>query len=498
MLATDIIEVDPVALKERSRERLKALYNPYQYIRDDLVEMVTPFSRDEIKEILGHDPYLLNFALNHWEFAHGVDTLETYPWNVVIPISDLCNASCTFCNSWLRGRKLLEMRELDNFQEVLPYAAMIGLEGHGEPLIHPKFRQIVTKLAELIDPRCRSYIITNAYHLSEFTDDLVAAGVGVYNISLNAASSETHQKVMDLGADGFERAITAIRRVVELRDAGQSRNPIAINVSLVVTADNVHEAADFVRLCNDLRVDLVNLRTLLPAPQYIDGLNYHLLPAYLAPEIHRHIQDTKAAIAESKVAVAAEPDSWLQPVFPEKLQAQYDAAPPKEYTRSEAKSMFRKTRGGDISKLHAVTTRGEKRDDNNGQINYDQTHRKDREAWFQCWDLYAILHMNDFYYFLRPCCYMEHTPGHEWIKYDGSYPFMSAWNSPAMVTLRRSLREGPLFAMCTLCPSQPQYDAVKRKVLAAAAPPEPQVEDPPPPRAASGWIRHLTGRLGAR
>jgi sulfatase maturation enzyme AslB (radical SAM superfamily) len=468
------VTVSSAAEDERARAKtlMATMTNPYNYTRDELAEMSTWLTKDDLREIFSHDPYLYNFALNHWEFVHGVAEMESFPWNVVVPIADLCNASCTFCNSWLRGKRLLKMEELDNFREVLPYAAMIGLEGHGEPLIHPQFRKIIARLNELIDPRCRSYIITNAVHLDDHLDDLVALGVGVYNISLNAATRQTHQKVMDLGEDGFERAVAAIRRLIEIREAGVSRNPISINVSLVVTADNVHEAADFIRLCNTLKVDLVNLRTLLPQTQPVDGLNYHLLPAYLAPDFETHLADAKAAIAASETRVAADPDSWRNPVFPAHLEAEYAVKPPPTYTRSQAKTFYKDTRGDEVKELFNVTSRGEKMTSERlSLMNYDNQRRGDREAWFHCWDVYAILHMNDFFFFMRPCCYMENTPGYEWVKYDGSYPFMQAWNSPGMVALRRSLRDGPLHAMCTQCPVQTQFPAAKQKRTPEAAVP---------------------------
>lgn len=52
-----------------------------------------------------------------------------------------------------------------------------------------------------------------------------------------------------------------------------------------------------------------------------------------------------------------------------------------------------------------------------------------------------------------PCCYLNAVPGYEKVFYDGEGDFFEAWNSPGMVELRRRLKEGPLFNMCTKCPS---------------------------------------------
>ena len=77
---------------------------------DDLLQLVTPA------------PIIQNFAKNIWEFAKGKSMLTTYPWNVSIPVADLCNARCTFCTSWLDGRKVLDLDSIEIFEPVLRHA----------------------------------------------------------------------------------------------------------------------------------------------------------------------------------------------------------------------------------------------------------------------------------------------------------------------------------------------------------------------------------------
>jgi hypothetical protein len=117
----------------------------------------------------------------------------------------------------------------------------------------------------------------------------------------------------------------------------------------------------------------------------------------------------------------------------------------------------------ELRRLENIQTRGEPRSDGTYErlsmgIDDNAPDPYGRTSWYQCFDVYGIFHMNDFYFLLRPCCYMDAIPGFEFIKYDGSYDFFEAWNSPAMVTLRQRLKEGPLFSMCKRCPAQPQYN----------------------------------------
>ena len=452
-------------------ERLAAWGNPYSVTKAELMNAVRPISREVLAKRFEHDAFLANFALNHWEYAHGVHTLTTYPWNVAIPISDVCNARCTFCNSWLRGKRLLKLDDLERFGPVLKTAVMVSLEGHGEPLVHPQFRDIVKTLRRLVDKRCRFSIITNGLLLDEHLDDILALGVNVFNVSLNAASPSVHEEVMGLGKDAFVKVIATLRELIrrgrEMGASDISYRP-AVNVSLVVTAMNIHEIPAFIQLAESMGANQVNLRTLLPQTALLAGLNYHVLPAYLAEDFEKHVAAARAAIAAARVTVDADVASWSKPVFPEAVQKRIDLDSPRMIDRQQAVRVI-KLHKEEFRDLEQMTSKGallalgeksESRWTNNDEkeavVSLDGS---ERSAWYQCADVYTTFHMNDFFFVLRPCCYIDTIPNHEVIKYDGSYDFFEAWNSAAMVSLRKRLHEGPLYSMCTRCPKQVQYHA---------------------------------------
>ena len=84
---------------------------------------------------------------------------------------------------------------------------------------------------------------------------------------------------------------------------------------------------------------------------------------------------------------------------------------------------------------------------------FDGHNPFDRFPRYSCRSPYHTLYINDFSYSMVPCCYLNAVPGYEKVFYDGEGDFFEAWNSPGMVELRRRLKEGPLFNMCTKCPS---------------------------------------------
>src|ERR1051325_3235691 len=119
-------------------------------------EEVATISEDVVLNIFPNDALLSNFVLNMWELAHGKEVVKSRPWNISLPISDLCNARCSFCTSWLDGKKLLSIDQLEMFEPVLRTAVYVGLVGHGEPLAHPQFPEICERLDRYLDPRAAS------------------------------------------------------------------------------------------------------------------------------------------------------------------------------------------------------------------------------------------------------------------------------------------------------------------------------------------------------
>jgi hypothetical protein len=254
---------------------------------------------------------------------------------------------------------------------------------------------------------------------------------------------------MGLADGAFDAVLATIRRMVAIRVDPEPLYRLRVSISLVLTRQNMHEVADFVRLGNALEVDEIQLKTLAGAQGPVVGLNYHELPPYDHPDYDAHKAAALAAIGESRVPVAADPVSWDTRIFPAAVEAGFAAEPPRAIPRAEALA-DREVRAFYANQEKFTTpTRGaliDAIDDRDGDNPYGRMPR------FSCRAPYGFLYINDFSYNMSPCCYMGRVPGYEGTIYDGSYDFFEAWNSLAMVGLRARLRDGPLFRMCERCP----------------------------------------------
>jgi sulfatase maturation enzyme AslB (radical SAM superfamily) len=423
----------------------------------DLLRPLQQVDKQDIVREYGGDPWLCNYFVNLWEYLKGEDTLTSYPYNVTIPIADVCNARCSFCTSWLEGTRVLAVEDVGKFAEVLTHARVLGIAGHGEPLAHPHCEELFAEIGAYLDPRCQAYLITNGVFVRKQRVALAKVNVTTYNISLNATTPLTHDTVMGLGLDGFDGVMAELRDLIQRRNTENPR--LEINISMVINRDNVHELADFVEMGNELGVNKIYLRTLNPQTSFPIGLNYHRLPPYLHPKFAEYVEAAKAAIARSRSLIVTDTESWGTPVFSEPVEPLITIHPPAEVDRKEAlkDKAVREFYGNYYECREKGHGLGEPIQLEPGAVfdpMEDGSNPYNRSPHLHCTFVYQDFIINDFNSRLLPCCYMADVPGFDVTRYDGSRPFFEYWNSPAFRALRRHLREGPLYGACKKCPAQ--------------------------------------------
>jgi pyruvate-formate lyase-activating enzyme len=408
---------------------------------EEIAKTARTWSRSDLNNYLTGDICKDNFFINTWEYVHRVTTLESYPWRIYLPIADSCNARCEFCTSWLYKDLYLHPRALATFSEVLRRACYIDLCGYGEPLASPHFAEIVTTLARYVDPRSEIVLYSNGALLDKWITRLLDLGVKRFAFSLNATTAATHDAVMGLGPKALDKIIAAIRQLDAV--AKERGKTIYISASFVVTATNIHEAADFVEMCNTLPLFTAYIRVL----QLTGGhrvLNDLALPPYLHPRFEEYRARAVAAIGASKLKIWASPENWSLPVLPPELDKQA-----REHTVSL------KTRE-EIARTRLVIPEAHKSAGDVGLTDgvYDSTpgdNPFNRFAPYDCTYPYQTLLVGRTQ--ITPCCFMNEVPGMEPIKFDGSRPFLEIWNGPQMVRVRKTLAYGPLLRNCMSCPS---------------------------------------------
>ena len=202
-----------------------------------------------------------NTLVNALEVRFNLEEVVSLPQYMGLCPTGQCNAMCDFC-SVTKNRSGIIKKQLP-FEQVVEFinpisrtVRMYGLEGNGEPTLYDQFDEL---FSELTKGGACVYLITNGEKLeNEQIHFMIQNRLDAVNFSLNAATSETHNEVMKLKQ--FPKVVSNIKEMVNYKK-GHSIPIVA--VSMVVTAQNIHEVREFLDFAeNDLCVDRVYVRPL--------------------------------------------------------------------------------------------------------------------------------------------------------------------------------------------------------------------------------------------
>ncbi len=203
----------------------------------------------------------VNAAVATWEMHLGREEILSLPQYMAICPTGQCNASCGFCSVTINRtgiiKKQLPFDALDRFlSPVFGSLRLFGLEGNGEPTLYDRFDELLFRVTSR---GAAVYLISNGERLSaDQIALLLASPTDAINFSLNAATAETHRRVMKL--KGWDAVVQNISRFMRWR--GDASDPL-ISVSIVVTRDNAHEVQQFLHFAEwQLKVDRILIRPL--------------------------------------------------------------------------------------------------------------------------------------------------------------------------------------------------------------------------------------------
>lgn len=182
--------------------------------------------------------------------------------NVVIDfeVTSVCDASCAFCPRELMpdkkrfvGIDVVEHLALQLRKQPVSHVVLAGI---GEPALHPDLDRIVRVLADTgtwVEMTTHGGARMDPRRLGRLVD----AGLRGVNFSLNAATADTHRRVMRLR--DFE---TTTANVIEILERMPRSPAIEVNLSSVVCDLNAHEIDDFVETWRPRRPSAIWLHPL--------------------------------------------------------------------------------------------------------------------------------------------------------------------------------------------------------------------------------------------
>ena len=206
-----------------------------------------------------------NLALLKKEYAKGKTKLETFPAVLYLEATAVCNLRCPMCPTTIglpRDPYRTDKFDLDllpKIEEVLPYVVRCFLSGGGEPLLHPRFFEIVALLKK---HGIEVHFNSNATLLNKkICGQLIDHQVDTISFSIDGATSETYKKIR-VGAD-FSKVVENIKQLVRAKKDAKSDRPY-LNMQFTLMRENKDEIEKIVELASSLQVNHLVIEPLTP------------------------------------------------------------------------------------------------------------------------------------------------------------------------------------------------------------------------------------------
>lgn len=175
-------------------------------------------------------------------------------------LNDKCNARCVFCGGNYYNSRSGRMLTLEKFKIIaknihLEHFRQAVLAGAGDPLLCPDFVPIMEYLHATY-PSVGISVTTNGIAMNrELCEAMLACGVTMLNISLNAATRETYQRLMQV--DAFDRICRQLKDFSALCwERGQGPH---LQLSIPIMRCNVEELPLLIQFAHEVGAVAVNV-----------------------------------------------------------------------------------------------------------------------------------------------------------------------------------------------------------------------------------------------
>ena len=178
-----------------------------------------------------------------------------FDW-IQVEISAVCNASCPYCvlNCYKGERPggLMDMETFEHLEPSFKNADLLYLQGWGEPLVHPRFWDMVRRVKS---SGAKVGFTTNGILLSpENLSMLLQTNVDIMGISLAGTSRTTNERFRK-GCDleGIDRSLRELKRMKEARPDAGTR----VHLAFMLLCSNRHELRELPGLAHEWGVSQI-------------------------------------------------------------------------------------------------------------------------------------------------------------------------------------------------------------------------------------------------
>jgi len=240
---------NPEILKKEIFEKSKK-----NSIETDSIELPVPFPDPFQYEIIKHKGFvkypqrLKNYIIaKHEKYSI---LRNFYPTILDIEPVTRCNFRCNMCQltTWKKGQRTkdLDLNDFKSFIDEQYGLCEVKLQGIGEPLLHPKFIDMIEYLV-FKHIWVRTTINGSLLHLHNNYQRLIDSGVSEVQISFDGATKDVFEKIRI--NSNFEQIRDNLTMLCSYE---HSKNIVVTRLWVLLQNYNVHQIFDFVEIAKDM------------------------------------------------------------------------------------------------------------------------------------------------------------------------------------------------------------------------------------------------------
>lgn len=179
-----------------------------------------------------------------------------FPIHATISLGNFCNHKCLWCTAYEYQLTKATLLDFDKIIAFLIKAKSRGLKavtyvGNGEPTAYPRFKELVTKIAEL---GIEQAMFTNGYLMNRFEDEILNYFTWI-RISLDAGSTSVHNYMHDV-TNHFDTIIQNTKNLI----AKRKNNSPTIGVQYATHHKNLDDLYTSARIVKEIHADYFSIK----------------------------------------------------------------------------------------------------------------------------------------------------------------------------------------------------------------------------------------------
>jgi len=203
-----------------------------------------------------------NLFCRSYAFLKGYHRKSIFPSSIFIEVTNHCNLRCPMCPRRYLTRRLMHM-DLLLFKKLIDEISffdsqglvkLVGLHAFGEPLLHPRFVDMLTYAGEKLSRVSQSHdklnptmsglvFSTNAVFLTpEKARGILHSNATVVGLSIDGATKKTYERMR--GPGSFEKVIENMEYLLREKRSLGRQNPL-LAIQIIRTKITVKEIEDF-------------------------------------------------------------------------------------------------------------------------------------------------------------------------------------------------------------------------------------------------------------